>query len=384
MGRIRPSTTWTIPAVFAAVSLISETLSADDLSIERDGVAIQLQGEVLGTAQDESFLFRSADGKLWIVQAEEVRAKTIVDEEVPPLEAKEFAKRLLEDLPDDFRIYEVGDFVIAYNTERAYAKWVGGLYQRLQRGFTKYWSRKKFELTKPGFPLAIIIFASRGEYDRYIARELGEIPISMVAYYNLQTNRVAMYDLTSGNRNAGASLDNDRRISEVLSDPRSIPMVATIIHEGVHQLMFNSGMQSRFSDTPLWINEGLAMYFETPDLSSTTGWRAIGRVNSIRLSRFRKVLATEPISLEEMLTDEDIFRSDQENVLDAYAQAWAFNYFLLNRYPKEYVNYLKFMSKKPLLIYDDSETRLRDFKTYLGEDLDQLQREFVRYIENLN
>jgi hypothetical protein len=96
------------------------------------------------------------------------------------------------------------------------------------------------------------------------------------------------------------------------------------------------------------------------------------------------VLATEPISLEEMLTDEDIFRSDQENVLDAYAQAWAFNYFLLNRYPKEYVNYLKFMSKKPLLIYDDSETRLRDFKTYLGEDLDQLQREFVRYIENLN
>ncbi len=231
--------------------------------------------------------------------------------------------------------------------------------------------------------MAVIIFATRAEYEQYVTRELNTAPGAMVAYYNLLSNRVAMYDLTAGTRAAGADEGSQRRINEVLSDPRSVPMVATIIHEATHQLMFNCGMQTRFSDTPLWINEGLAMYFETPDLTSSRGWRAIGRVNDLRLSMFRKSIPTRASrSMETMLTSGDAFR-DPKLALDAYAEAWAFNYFLLNRHSEKYVEYLKYMSEKPQLQYDSSETRLGDFKKYFGDDLSLLDREFIDYIQKL-
>ena len=34
--------------------------------------------------------------------------------------------------------------------------------------------------------------------------------------------------------------------------------VATIIHEATHQLAYNSGMQRRYADNPMWVSEGLA------------------------------------------------------------------------------------------------------------------------------
>ena len=190
-----------------------------------------------------------------------------------------------------------------------------------------------------------------------------------------------MYDLTGGQRAPGARPGDERRIAEVLSNPRAIPMVATVIHEGTHQLMFNMGMQTRFSDTPLWINEGLAMYFETPDLSNPRGWRAIGQINPMRIGRFRQLIGTrDSKSLGTMLSSDTKFR-DPNLALDAYAEAWAFNYFLLNKYPEEYVNFLKHMSKKPRLKYDTPETRLNEFLQFFKQDLPALDREFVQYIQ---
>ena len=128
---------------------------------------------------------------------------------------RQFGKALLNDLPDGFKIFESGQFVIAYQTEKSYARWVGGLYTRLYRGFNTYWTKKrKFKLKKPEYPLGVIIFASKAEYDRYVKSDIGIESGTMVAYYNLMTNRVAMYDLTASQLPGGA---NDRRITEVLN-----------------------------------------------------------------------------------------------------------------------------------------------------------------------
>ena len=69
-------------------------------------------------------------------------------------------------------------------------------------------------------------------------------------------------------------------------------MVATIIHEATHQLAFNRGLQARFADVPLWVSEGIALYFETPDLRNSRGWQTVGAVNRVRLDRFRQYLTT--------------------------------------------------------------------------------------------
>ena len=251
------------------------------------------------------------------------------------------------------------------------------------RGFSSYWARSRFRPEKPEFPWAVIIFKSRAEYENYLSSELGIVNPGLIAYYNFESNRVAMFDLTAdGSPSAGTSND-PRRINNVLNNPDAIPMVATIIHEGTHQLMFNNGMQTRFSDTPLWINEGLAMYFEVPDLESTRGWGKIGQINFLRLGPVLQYFRNRPAdSLKRMIQSDEAFRDRQ--ALDMYAQAWAFNYFLLNRHKEKYVEYLRHLSKKPLLIYDSPDQRLSEFQQFFEQELEDLDREFVQYVRSLD
>ncbi len=376
-----------VGTLFAAWVLAGDGVSGDEIVFVRNEKECRLRGEFLVTAADESCLFRDVDARLWLIEADEIKSKTDVDEPVPPLTKKEAAASLLANLPPGFRTESTDHFVVAYNTERAYAKYIGGLYERLLRGFSNHWkAKRKWKLMEPTEPLLAIVFSSFEEYATFVKTDIGiDPPATMVAYYNLMTNRVVMYDLTSQLVKPGQKLEDDRQIMEILANPNALAMITTIIHEGTHQLMFNMGMQQRLAATPIWVNEGLAMYFEPPDLSANSGWRAIGQINQPRLTTLRQALATKPRAagqLEVLLTDDEIFR-DQEQLLDRYAEAWGFNYFLMTKYSKEYVDYLKFLSEKPPLIEDSAETRLADFRKFFPKDLADMDREFVDFIRNL-
>ena len=372
--------------VFALLvtSCIRPTI-ADELTFLRNGQSKTLVGEIMVEAEDGGILFQTRSGRLRIVQADEITEKIDNDEPLEPLTQKEIGDQLLEELPEGFKIHTTRHFVIAYNTERNYAKWIGGLYERLFKGFIGHWDRKRdYELNpKPKFPLVAIVFKTQAEYARYAQSDTGQPPGNAIAYYNLLTNRVAMFDLTSSLLPAGAAPQQNRNISQILAAPNSLDMVATVVHEATHQLMFNTGMQTRMSDTPLWINEGLAMFFETPDINNNSGWRAIGQVSVPRLTQFRKEIASRPAdAFESMLSADERFQN-AETAVFAYSEAWCFNYFLLNRHSKKYVAYLKHMSQKEPLDYDTPEDRLNEFKQFLGEDLQALEREFLTYIKNI-
>ncbi|MFK7766730.1 MAG: DUF1570 domain-containing protein [Mariniblastus sp.] len=358
------------------------SVHADHLTLEIAGKTHELDGEILIEAQDKSIFFREIDGRLWLVKANQIKSKIDVEKPVEAISKKEMGERLLKELPDGFRIYETKHYVIAYQNEVAYARWVGGLYEsRLFNAFEKFWEkRKKVELTEPAFPLAIVIFGSRPQYQRYVDRELGPGQ-SMVAYYNLLSNRVTMFDLTSVHGNGQAL--NDRKISEVLRSPSAVNMVATMIHEATHQLIFNRGMQTRLAESPLWMNEGLAMFFEAPNLRSRRGWQGPGLVFQQRLIRFRRFLSSRPANSLVSLIQSDERLRNQEDLLDAYAESWAFNHFLLNRRSDQYVAYLQFMAQKKALVEDSPETRMADFKKFFKEDLADLDAAFIKYIRKL-
>lgn len=359
-----------------------EFASADHLTLLISGRTVELDGEILIEAKDKSLYFREVDGKIWFVEPGQIQ-KRVDGGPTESLSKKEIGQRLLNELPEGFRIYETKHYVIAYQNEVAFARWVGGLYEsRLYQAFNTFWvKKKKFGLSEPQYPLIAIIFGSRPEYQLYVDRELGPGQ-DMIAYYNLQTNRVAMFDLTADQRNPNQVL-NDRGIDQVLQNPAAIPMVATIIHEATHQLMFNRGVQTRFAESPLWLNEGLAMYFEAPDLRSRTGWRVPGKIFEQRLVRFRQYLAARPADSLETLIQSDVRLRGADTAIDAYAEAWAFNHFLLNRRSKEYVKYIEHMSEKKVLREDSPETRLKDFRRFLGEDLSELDKEFIAYVRRL-
>ena len=357
--------------------------SADELVVVNGVEEFTLIGNVIEDVKDQVMLFQTRDGRLWPLKPEQIKEHRVDEKVVEPFSRKALGRDLRDqlenDFRDDFKMHEADEFVIVYNTHKDYARWVGGLYRRFDRGFGNFWKSRKLKPTKPEFPLSVIVFKSRLQFHQYMERELGTINEEMIAYYNIETNRVTMFDLTADQLQGEAA--GARRIHEVLNNPRALPMVATIIHEGTHQLMFNTGLQTRFSDTPLWLNEGIAMYFEVPDLGANNGWRKIGQVNFLRLHRVLDYFNRRPgDSLKTMIMNDQCFRDDA--ALDMYAQAWAFNYFLLNNYEKEFVAYLKFMSEKPRMRLDTPEERLANFQKFFKVDIEQLDKELIKYIRS--
>jgi hypothetical protein len=372
--------------VLLSVLCVPGSLCAlEHVTLRHEGRERTVSGQVVVTAEDGGLLLLTNDGTLWAIEPDKLVARKQDDEAFRPLARNELSKQLLGELPAGFEIYSTHHFLICYNTSREYAAWCGSLFERLYKGFTNSWTRKGLKLHEPEFPLVAIVFNARDSYTKYAQAELGQAAPSIVGYYSLRSNRVTMYDLTGieSLRSAGDRRGSSAQINLILSRPEAEQVVATIIHEATHQIAFNSGLQTRFADIPLWVSEGIAVYFESPDLQSAKGWRNVGAVNTSRLERFREYLGQRPAgSLKTLICDDKRIR-DTRTALDAYAEAWALNYFLIHHRSKQYVAYLQMLSEKKQFLWDDPQTRLTEFQAAFG-DLGQLDADLLKQMQKVH
>ena len=218
----------------------------EHVSVRRDGREVELAGRVLVEAQDGGLLLETATGVLQIIQPEELVRRETDATVFQPLGPEEVARQLLAELPPGFQIHRTANYVICYNTSDAYAEWCGSLYERLYRGYYSYWKNRGLELRKPEFPLVALVFENKASYASYAEKELGGATYSIIGYYNMQTNRVTMYDLTGvdGLRKSQRGVSSAAHINQVLSQPAAERTVATIVHEATHQLAYNTGLQT--------------------------------------------------------------------------------------------------------------------------------------------
>ena len=362
-------------------------LGLDHVTLRHDGQTIKVEGRVLVTAEDGGMLVQRRDGILWEVQPD-VLVKHTRDDGVPfePLSADELVERLLPELPAGFQVHRTKRYVILYNTSPAYAKWCGSLFERLYKAFTGFWTGMGIELSEPELPLVAIVFADKQSFVDFSRAEVGDAIETIIGYYNLRTNRMVMYDVTGieafnpyPNRISTAA-----QINRVLAQPKALETVATIVHEATHQIAFNCGLQTRYSDCPLWVSEGIAVFFETPDLRSRRGWRGVGDPNWVRLERFRDYLRRRPANSLVTLLSDDTRLANTATSEDAYAEAWALTYFLINvkQYRDRYLSYLRSISRTVAGGPPDGETRLKHFRQAFG-DLEALEADFVRYLTRL-
>ncbi|MDP6466896.1 MAG: DUF1570 domain-containing protein [Pirellulaceae bacterium] len=357
--------------------------AVDHVSLERDGRPIHISGKVLVEAQDGGLLLMDSSRVLWAVTPDEITRHDKDQQEFKLLDKEGMSEQLQKELIGRFRVHKTAHYVICYNTSAAYAGWCGALFERLYRAFGTYWKNRGFELDEPKWPLVALVFDDRQSYAQYAKSELGDATSSIIGYFSLRSNRVTMYDLTGVDRIGPGRTSSAAQINRILSRPEAERTVATIIHEATHQLAFNRGLQTRYADIPLWVSEGLAIYFETPDLRSSKGWRNIGGVNRVRLNEFRRYQQSRPQnSLVTLISDDQRFRSVR-TAPDAYCEAWALNYFLIRKHPKEYLKYTKLMAEKKRLLYDSPEERRQQFQEAFGEDLGRLDREFLRDIRSI-
>lgn len=342
-------------------------------------------GRVLVEAQDGGLLAQGRDGAEWFIQPADLIRRDSNNTAFEPLTVAEVASQLLHEMPAGFRIHQTAHYVICYNTSEIYADWCGGLHERLYRAFYGFWTNRGMVLKPCEFPLIALVFDDQASYAGYSRRELGAAANAMIGYYNMETNRVTMYDLTGVDNLRGQQrgVRSTAHINQILSQPTAERTVATIVHEATHQLAYNSGLQTRFAANPFWVSEGIAVYFETPDLRSSKGWRNIGAVNRVHLEGFRKSLATRPSNaLESLLRDDHQFR-DPKQASVAYANAWAITYYMLRSRREQYIAYLQDLAKLPPLSEEDGAQRVAHFQRFFGDDLKSFERDFLRYMRRV-
>jgi hypothetical protein len=365
--------------ILAWLSLVLSASAMDRLTVRREGKTQEVAGRVLIDAQDGGLVLLARDGALWLVPPEELVKRDKDPTPYMPLTRDDLSKQVLAELPQGFKTYSTKHYLIFYDTSPAYAIWCGSLFEQLYKAFINYWSWRKFELSEPEFPLVAIVFADKQAYMKFSRPDLKDLSDSVIGYYGLVSNRMTMYDLTGAASQVRGRTRTAAQINEILAQPDARRAISTLVHEATHQIAFNCGLHTRLSDCPRWFSEGIAMFFENPDLSSPKGWSRIGGVNPPRLERFQKFMPTRPAdSLETLLRDDRRF-TDSKQMMDAYAEAWALTYFLIKKHSKEYISYLRMLSEKKPLLQDAPERRIDEFRRAFGE-LPKLDAEFVRYM----
>ncbi len=315
-----------------------------------------VDGEILVEAVDGGVMLQGDDGRIWSIQPEQITHR----EEGPPpkpIDADEVERRMLEELPRGFTAFHTSHYVILHQGNTEYARDVGTLFESLYRAFFAYWKNQRVALDEPKYPLVALVLKDRNEFLKFAGEEIGETAQSVIGYYHLESNRMTTYRVANIERN-----------------------IATIIHEATHQIAYNCGLQTRFADNPMWVSEGLAMFFESPDLSNPRGWRGVGRVNTVNLRRWRRYQPRRPDdSLVTMIADDSRFRSSA-TAEDAYGESWAMTYFAIRTMKKEYIAYLQELSKGEPLRERSGRERIEMIESAFGMSVDELDDKFVNYM----
>ena len=376
-----PLSRWLLPAMFAVAAACSAVQAMDHVTLRRDEQTLHVDGRIVLKAEDGGLLFLARDGVLWRILPKELVKQTPDDAPFRGYPVDQMIKSVLADLPKGFTVYQTAHYLIFYDTSRAYAQWCGTLFERLYPAFRNAWTHQGFVMAEPEFRLVAIVFSDKASYVRYAQKDLGNAAGSIFGYYDMESNRMTMYDLAGVAVNRPGRSVGPSHIKQFLASPNAPGAVSTIVHEATHQIAFNSGLHQRLSDCPKWFSEGIAMYCETPDLGRGTGWAGIGVVNRPRLDQFRKYLQQRPAdSLKKLISSDDRL-VDVKQAVDAYAESWALTYYLIHKHPKPYIAYLKVLARKRPLVYDEKATRLAEFEMEFGP-LEKLDSDFLNFLGN--
>ena len=334
------------------------------------------------------YVFEEELGELLILEND--RLESVEEAPEPELDAlrSELSRRLRAEFGPGFETISTERYLFVHNVSDGYAEWCARLFEKVADAFDKFAAKSKLPTTKRVEPMIVVIFATQRQFFEYAAKETPS-PDKLAAYYNMQTNRVALYDLSGGESNRDDAEPERRRrtfqeTKEFLSRPNAAFNVATIVHEASHQVAFNRGLFLRTGPFPFWAVEGLALTFETPNgRASQGGWNFAGSFpkNERQLERFRQYAATtrQRDPLRSLVAAQNIGDA-RDDVAGFYAASWALFYYLYKRRPNELAAYLRETAAKPAFVAYPAEDRIADFEKHFGDDWEKLTENLLRFV----
>lgn len=341
--------------------------------------------------------------------------------------------RMLADMGPGFNIYRSCHYRICYNTDELFAEITAERLETLYKHFLIYFEDRHFEPAPLTDRLEVVLFNSREAFEAAAERFSPEMALSSGFFAN-ETGRSYFFDSLSENdyefyklrekigrmreeneRFRGQVLENrDERVAYVVREEDGTErrmgrseMLAELdrrdqmlnhqaqelvqmyreqnirvaIHEGTHQLAYQTGIHNKYIRNPLWLVEGLAMYFEAPEWGE---WPGPGKVNGSRLEQFVKnIRSAAPVRLERLIHSDELFKLGGHGATDAYAGAWSLFFYLTNRQHERLFDYIYNLSLKSALAGDyTAEQRRTDFEKYFGR-IEEVERAWWTYMVGL-
>ena len=241
-----------------------------------------------------------------------------------PMSDKQLVLQLKQQFPS-MQVESSKGYVFVHNTSPVFAQVTRRILTTMLPGIRKYARKQQLEITAPEFPLVVLMFRTRREFDA-----LERMSDSIIAYYNPWTNYIVLYEETPLFR-----INRDMAIRETLS---------TIAHEGVHQILHNIGVQQRLSRWPMWVSEGLAEYFAPTELGQRMNWKGAGMVNDLRMLELEHYVKAKAFDSQEGEMIEHTVGAARLTST-GYATAWALTHYLAKNERSEFDDLLRELTK---------------------------------------
>ncbi len=323
----------------------------------------QVEGTPLAWSNKQVLLL-ARDGRLWDFAPSESRNFRKISSTFTSYSASEMQAALERELRGRLEVTGTGHYLVAHPPgKQAWAQ----RFEDLYRSCVHYFGLREMRVREPAFPLVAIVWSRREDFAHYAASQGTQVRPDVLGFYSPTSNRVTLYDQDAGQGNR-TFLENE----------------ATIIHEATHQMAFNTGVHNRFSPTPTWLAEGLGTMFEAPGVWN---WRdhptRRERVNQPRLAQFRAWQAHGRRSGDFVhLLGAD--RRFQVNPAAAYAESWAWVFFLTEIYPHQFAEYVRRVAARDDFEEYPTARRIADFSAVFTTDLRILERHFLNFVASLD
>lgn len=323
----------------------------------------QLEGAPLAWSRSQVMLL-GRDGRLWDFEPGESRNFRKVSSSFTSYSPAEMQAALLRELDGNLVVTGTGHYLVAH--PRGKEAWAQR-FEDLYRSCIHYFGLRNMRVQEPDFPLVAIVWGDHQDFLHYAASQGTEVRPGVLGYYSPTSNRVTLYD------QGQSASERQWHLNE-----------ATIIHEATHQMAFNTGVHNRFAPTPMWLAEGLGTMFEAPGV-----WDCFNhpsrreRVNQLRLAEFRawQKGGRAQGDFVKLVGSDRLFRA---NPSAAYAESWAWTFFLTETYPQKFAEYVRRVAARPDFEEYSLARRMSDFTSVFGTDLRMLEKHFLNFIRGLD
>ena len=347
-------------AIVLSIVFISGLSAGEMIEVELSERSIE--GEPIAWDSEAVHLL-GRDGRLWEFAPEEVIGFKKTASRFRAYSPSEFRSSLLRELGKGYEVSGTGHYLVAHPRGQR-DRWAER-FERLYRSFVQFFSVRGFRIEQPMFPLVGIVCKDRKDFRRSAAGDNNR-SAGIEGYYNLDSNRITAYDMGGSGNSPGWHRN-----------------ASVLIHEATHQVAFNTGVHNRFSPPPTWLAEGLAMLFEAPGVYDSHDYPNMSdRVNRDRLRLFRQYVLPrhKPEMIRLMVATDELFRI---NPTAAYAESWAFTFFISETMPRKYARYLKLTASRPPFSDYSPAERTADFTSVFGGDWRMLEARFLRFIADV-